>query len=1071
MRRRLWGLLACLLAVSVSAQEKYTFDIPAQEASTAIQVWAHQSGLQVFAADEHLRGVRTNAVHGEYSALDAVRRLIEGTGLEVVSTGEKTVTIRRPKGTDSRQTTAAPDPATASLDVEEVVVTGSRIARTGFDTLQAALVTDAQQIRQRAYTNVAEALNDTPGFSPSGTSPIGPGQDDFGAGQSFVDLFGLGSQRTLTLVNGRRFVSSNTVNGSRGNAPAGQQVDLNVIPIGLVERVETIAIGGAPVYGSDAIAGTVNVILKENFQGFQLDAQYGDTEKTDASGYSVRGLMGGNFADDRGNAVIGVEFNKQNGTLLNGRSGYYFDLPNPTAPPLTLVNTDVVYSAMSEGGLPYNPATFDYIRDANGTPLQFGPNGTFIPFLAGADSDGSPLDAISIGGDGVRFADHISLLSPTQRTLINGIAHYDVAPWARAFMELSYARTEGSELSEVAAFAAPFVSGTFVPFNVDNPFLPTETRNTLVANGVTDFIVGRNFSDLLDRGDGLFTTSIDLHRVVTGLKGDFDFFSHKMAWDISYNYGRSRSLTTTHYINNDRLLLAMDAVRDSSGNIVCASGGACVPINLFGEGAFTDEAAEYVLDPGEATSTNTQRVVSANLSSTLPFGIGGADSVSFNIGTEFRRESGRFAPDALLRTGTSLLGLSLVSPYVATEGSFRTHEYYGELVAPVVSSAQNLRGIKAFNLEGAVRFVDNSIAGSDTTWSAGARFAPRLSGWADGLLFRGVYTRSIRAPAITELFSGSVPTRGAIDDVCDATNYNQGDSPDVRAANCAAELAAFGYASPADFNSTTSGLSPIGTSSGNPDLENEIADSWSVGLVYQPAEFPRFRAAFDWSNIEVDGAIESLDIESLIAACYDNPNFPNVEGCQNFRRLGSGEVGPATPNPARVVGDIANGYNSGYINTGSIKFAGLIVSSEYALNALRFSGKVFFRNKYDFVAIEGQLPRDNIGRSGVPKYSGQFNIGYQRQGFDALLQALWTSHTKFDPLADENNVPGRFNNIPEYWKFNSTLGYEIKDRARLQLVVNNLFDKKPSEGALLSHNFGNYDVLGRSYVVSLRSSF
>jgi len=964
-----------------------------------------------------------------------------------------------------------------------VIVTGSRIVRAGFDTLQAALVTSSQEIQQRGYTNVAEALNETPIFTPSDVSPINTNQGTFGAGQSFVDMFGLGSQRTLTLVNGRRFVTSNTVAGS-GNAGApGQQVDLNVIPIGLVERVETIAIGGAPVYGADAIAGTVNIILKDDFEGLQLEAQYGDNEKGDAHGYSVRALMGGNFGDGRGNAVLGVEYNKQDGIVLGRRTGLHYNLPNPNAPPARFVNTDLVYSAMTEGGLPYNLA-LGYITDANGTPLQFAPDGSLVPFVPGADADGLPFDVISIGGDGVRMADHFSLLSPTERVLLNGIAHYDVAPWARAFVEASYARSEGTELSEVAAFASPLLSGTWLTFDVNNPFLRPEVRDTLQANGITGpFMMARNFSDLLDRG-GLSTTTIDLFRVVVGLEGDFYAFGEKMSWDISYNHGRSRGTSELKYINETRLLAAMDAVLDpDTQEIVCASGGDCVPINLFGENAFSDAAAAYVLDPASAVSENTQRVITANLGGRLPFGIGRADPIAFNLGTEFRREHGSFEPDALLRQGNSLLGLSIASPYVPTSGGFKTEEYYAEVVTPLVSPGQQMRGIKALSLEGAVRYVDNSIAGGDTTWSTGLRFSPRLPAWGDGLTFRAVYMESIRAPAITELFSGAVPTRGGIADPCDASRYNQGNNPEVRAANCAAELAALGYASPADFHATTFGLSPLGTTSGNPNLANEKAKSWSVGLVYQPTALPDFRMALDWSDIDLRDGIESLSINSLLAACYDNPNFPDVAACNAFRRLDPSEVGTGTPNPTRVAGDIANGYNSGYINTASLHFAGLIFTTEYTLRlgdlvpswesagSLRLRGKVFYRDKYESVTLPGELAVNIVGEDGVPRYSGQFSIGYERDRFDVLLQGLWTSSVKLDLTADSSVIDPKFNELDDYWKFNGTLGYRVTDNTRAQLVVNNLFNNRASPSQILSGKVGTYDLLGRVYMVTLRANF
>lgn len=258
-------VLSGVLASAANAQQKQTFDIPAQAAAVAIQSWAQQSGLQVFAAEDDLRGVRTNPVHGDFGAVEAVQMLVAGTGLEVIATGENTITIRRSRPGGAQGTPQSEKfSAQQTEELMEVIVTGTRIRRAGFDTLQATLTADSEQIERRGYTNVAQALNDLPGFGPSGADTVGSTQATHNVGQSFVNLFSLGSQRTLVLVNGRRYVTSNT---PALGQPAGSQVDLNTIPVSLIDRVEVVSIGGAPVYGSDAIAGTVNIILKKDFEG------------------------------------------------------------------------------------------------------------------------------------------------------------------------------------------------------------------------------------------------------------------------------------------------------------------------------------------------------------------------------------------------------------------------------------------------------------------------------------------------------------------------------------------------------------------------------------------------------------------------------------------------------------------------------------------------------------------------------------------------------------------------------------------------------------------------------------
>lgn len=194
--------------------------------------------------------------------------------------------------------------------LEEIVVTGSRITRAGFDTLQPATVIDSEFFTMRGFDNAAQALNELPQFGIPGSSNQG-GQDSRNVGQNIVNLFGLGSQRTLTLINGRRTVGQNTPNFSGGGAAPGLQVDLNIIPTGLIERIETIETGGAPIYGSDAVAGTVNVILKDDYEGLEMDFQGGINEGGDGESWRYRSLLGSNFSDGRGNVVISMEWNEQ----------------------------------------------------------------------------------------------------------------------------------------------------------------------------------------------------------------------------------------------------------------------------------------------------------------------------------------------------------------------------------------------------------------------------------------------------------------------------------------------------------------------------------------------------------------------------------------------------------------------------------------------------------------------------------------------------------------------------------------------------------------------------------------
>lgn len=1086
-RRALWlasaAVAIAMAATPAMAQATRSYDIPAQPASEGLRALARDSGLQIMAPAEDVRGIRTNPVQGAHTPMDALRAMVAGTGLEIVQTGENTVAVRR----------AAPGAVAASSGeevIEEVVVTGSRIARAGFDTLQAATVVGSEQIERRGYTNVLEALQDTPGFGTPGNGPMQTSQGNVSVAQSFANFFGLGSQRTLTLVNGRRYVSANSVSGSSGVGAPGSQVDLNLIPAGLVKQVETVAIGGAPVYGSDAIAGTVNIILKDDFEGVQTSLQYGVSDRGDAQSWNYRLLAGTNFADDRGNVVVSAEYSDQEGMLLSERMPFHYLISSGNTNrtdgiPSQKIVEDMRYSPLTEGGLPFRsgfPMPSTYIT-SGGQPLMFGPNGELVPFVLGTVAQASGgIPVISSGGDGLNPAEHTSLLSPTERYLLNFIGHFDVTENVRIIGEASYSKSTGEKLSDLYQFAAPgILGGPTLNFSINNPFLSTQARNILAANGVTNtFRMNRNLNDIADRQPG--TTELEVYRFVVGLEGEFGVGDENWSWDVSYNYGRSRNTSGFNMINQTRFLRAVDAV-GTTASPVCAvnadaiatnDDAACVPINLFGVGAASDAAVAYVVERGEAISRNTQSVLNANLSGRLPFGL--ADRIAFNVGAERRTETGWFYPDDVMKAGITLLGGA--NAFAGVEGEYTTKEVYGEAVVPLINDDMGVPLIKSAQFEGAARYVDHSLTGGATTWSAGGRVAPRLPGFGDGLVLRGVYTHSIRSPAITELFLGSVGIAGNTQDVCGSNRYNIGPNPAVRAANCAAALAAVGAPPPSAFNPTTVAVSAFGTRSGNPNLENESANSWSVGFVYQPPAIPGLSVAIDYSSIKLKDAISNLTLPQLESACYDSSNFPNESACTAFRRLTAAEAA-AQPGAARVAGDIADGYSTGFFNTASRHFAGAIAAVQYGFDlssvapslqgAARLGLKASWIDKDNRVALPGSPMTKAAGTTGVPRWTLSGNVGYSWEKFDIDTQIQWTDDTVGDRLATIEDTP--INHFPSYTRVDLTVGYEITENLRAQLAVRNLFDKDMPYEAEVFRLFSPYDPIGRSYLLKLTASF
>ena len=359
----------------------------------------------------------------------------------------------------ARQAAAATATAQEQEDDANIVVTGSRIARPNFDTNAPAVIIDSEEIENRGLETLGQAINEQPSFGVPGSSPVGGQGGSFGSGQSFVNFLGLGSQRTLVLVNGRRFVSSNTAT-IFGPAASGLQVDLNTINTRLVERIETIAIGGAPIYGSDAIAGTINVITRQDFEGFEIDGQYGIAERGDAANYRIRGLWGANFSGGRGNVLVFGEYNKGEGLLLNDRErtrrSLFYRRCNPGSQfnQCLFENRRIPY--VSEAGVvtvggdvfglnfPLSPDDQVLVfgaegfgfsaTDAQGNPLQFDAAGNLIPIDFGQPIGLPSTFSIDFsGGNGFNLTNTQQLLTDTERYNVTLLANYQLTDNVRLF--------------------------------------------------------------------------------------------------------------------------------------------------------------------------------------------------------------------------------------------------------------------------------------------------------------------------------------------------------------------------------------------------------------------------------------------------------------------------------------------------------------------------------------------------------------------------------------------------------------------------------------------------------------
>jgi len=504
---------------------------------------------------------------------------------------------QKQKCLDTQGTNALPEAGAPAEGA--IVVTGSRIKRPNFETDQPVVVIDSAQIEARGFETLGQALNEQPSFGVPGASPVGGQAGSFGSGQSFVNFLGLGDQRTLTLVNGRRFVSSNTA-AIFGPTAAGTQVDLNSINTKLIDRVETIAIGGAPIYGSDAIAGTVNVILKRNYEGVDLDAQQGLSSRGDAYNWRIRALAGHNFLDGRANITVSGEYNKGKGLVYNDRAvtrigRFYGDCPegskytqclydNRRIPSISETGIPIIVDGILGGSFPFSPEQardiqfFNYpdidgngvpgtindvytdfgdpggqdaIVDAAGNPLQFDSHGNLIPIDFGTRV-GTPgsFNTDFSGGNGFNLFNTQQLLTNTKRYNANILTSFQITDNIRIFGEGWYSYSKGTNLREQPVYNSGLFGSDGDPdgniiLSVNNPFLSDQARAIIEQNNADNpfatpgyFSLGRANTDIIS---GRASTTTNIYRGVIGLDGDFGIGGRRYNWEIVANYGRSKT--------------------------------------------------------------------------------------------------------------------------------------------------------------------------------------------------------------------------------------------------------------------------------------------------------------------------------------------------------------------------------------------------------------------------------------------------------------------------------------------------------------------------------------------------
>ncbi len=563
----------------------------------------------------------------------------------------------------------------------------------------------------------------------------------------------------------------------------------------------------------------------------------------------------------------------------------------------------------------------------------------------------------------------------------------------------------------------------------------------------------------IDLQGGRATDSQTLARGVMGLDGNFNIGSRTYNWEVAANYGEVSSTSYQPSYVFQNVQNALNATVNSAGQIVCAGtpknapvstiSSTCSPLNIFGVGSPSLAAQQYITHLATATSYNTQRDVTAHIGGGL-FALPAGD-VKLDVAFENRREAAVFSPDSFYTGGYGQ------NVYTGIEGAYHTNEFEAETLIPLVEPGLDIPFVRQVELEGAARRIDNSIAGTATIWTEGMRYSP-----TEDLQLRANRTKSVRAPAITELFLPSATSFQFANDPCDKNFVNQGLNPSQRAKNCAAA-----GINTSTFTSNVVNATAQGTVSGNQNLTSETADSRTYGIVLHPRWVKNFNVTVDYIDIRLNNAIESLTLTQILDACYDSTSYPNAPLCHNFTRNAAGQI---------------TNFTAGYVNAGLLEFKGIQAGIDWTTMLPHDLGSMMWRADYlDTRQLESVIgsasPVYYNGQLGVPTSKGSLEMLWRRNQLSWDMQGIFIGSSQFNNMDTSNtkNILG----VAPWWVFNSTLGYDVTKSFNVQLIVDNVFNKQPPFPALAGTQ-GNFadatsqyfsGIMGRTYTLTADVKF
>ena len=979
----------------------------------------------------------------------------------------------------------APQTEQAS-QIEDVVVTGSRIRQPNLTTTSPVTQVTGEDIDIQGVTRVEDLVTQLPQAFAAQNSTVANGA----SGTATVSLRNLGSSRTLVLIDGKRMGYG---------SPQDDAADLNQIPGQMVERVEVLTGGASAVYGSDAIAGVVNFIMRRDFEGIEIDAQYGFNQHNNdydgvgnlrrviqdraatnpgnfqlpddnvQTGFSreVNLLMGVNAPDDRGNITLYAGYRKNNKVL--GRDYDYSACSIGAAAAATPNDFTCGGSGTSFPGQFTDFATYAYTVDDAGN---------FIPY------DGS-LHAYNFGP-----LNHFQ--RPDERYTLGAFGHYDVTDQIEVYTQLMF--SDYSTIAQIAPsgnFFGEFANGFRTTdgsstISCANPLLSAQQRAAIdcsaadIAAGATkDMYIGRRN---VEGGGRQSDLNFQSYRGVLGARGDLN---EAWSYDASFQYSRVKyNQIYRNEFSNTRLARALDAVVDpATGNIVCSSVLAgldadCVPYNIFRSGGVTQEALDYLQVPLLATGWTTQQV--ASLSFTADLGAYGIQSpwadrgVQTAFGAEYRRDALDLTPDISFTSGD---GAGQGGPTLGLGGANQVYDVFVEAQVPL---AEGRAFADQLSVDLAYRHSEYELGGGTDSWKIGGDWAP-----TSDIRFRASVQRAVRAPNVIELFTAQGFNLFDLDaDPCDRnTELYKGDAVCIGTNPwqvTEAQADSIGISSPAGQYNFTQG--------GNTELTPEESDTLTLGVVFTPSFLPGFNLTLDYFDIQIDNLVSSIGPQNSIDACYD---AGVMAACEKIVRNSNGQLWIGTGNVIDLntnIGgmktsglDVAANYRMdladyGWDRAGTLGFAlvGTLLDSLEVDTGLGFGNSVYdcagfygnqcgvpnpeWRHRF---RVDWGTPVEGLNVSGTWRYYGEAEVAVL--GSDGSLNNA--APTRLDRVLDAQN----------YFDLAGT--WQARDNVTVRVGVNNVFDTDPP----LSYSVGTtgnnntypqlYNAMGRYLFFGVTANF